>query len=238
MFSDILTHDDADRATAVVEALLAHGVRGALTGSLAIGAQLHARGGHSPRRPLNDIDLVVPDVAAIPESVADAFLLHHVHPFAPAGKILVQLIHPQRAVRVDLFRTVGGTLLRSRPLCGDTSPLDVVALEDLVARTTAYVYGRLSTRRAVEAKHAQSLDALSRVCDGLLLDEAWRDHRGEILASFPEALRAARRLLARDPELVTNGGYSAVVTPCPRCEDFGRFRRADPERIVGILGYW
>jgi hypothetical protein len=58
------------------------GVRCALTGGLAIAAQLGAHGRPVARRALNDIDLIVHEFSAIPESVTASFLLHHVHPDA------------------------------------------------------------------------------------------------------------------------------------------------------------
>jgi hypothetical protein len=238
LFDAILTDDDAFRATVVVNELLAHGFRGSLTGGLAIEAHLCARGQHPRRRPLNDVDFVVGSFASIPESVADRFLLHHVHPLAPEGKTLMQLIDPARAVRVDVFRAFGATLSRSGPLGGVTGSLDVVALEDLMARTTAHVYGRLRFGRAIDAKHVRTFLELSGLDSEPVLEEAWLDHREGLSESFGEVSSDSLRLLALHPELVTTEEHSPVVTPCERCQDHGRFRCAPPERIVEILGYW
>ncbi len=238
LFNAILSDDDAGRATSVVDALLACGFRGSLTGGLAIDAHLRARGQRPPRRPLNDLDFVVDSFASIPESIADRFLLHHIHPFAPEGKILMQVIDAERALRVDVFRSIGATLSRSGPLGVETGPLDVVTLEDLMARTTAHVYGRVRAGRTIDARYVRTFLDLRGLGSERVLDEAWQDHREDISASFAEASGDARRLLARHPELVTTGEYSAVVTPCERCRNHGRFRCAPPERIVEILGYW
>ncbi len=238
MFDAVLNDPDASRATAVVGELLALGFRGALTGGPAIAAHLRTRGGPARRRPLNDLDFVVDGFAAIPDAVADRFLLHHVHPFAAEGKTLVQLIDPERAVRVDLFRTIGRTLSRSGPLGTETGRLDVVSLEDLIARTTAHVYSRLRAGRTIDARYARTFLDLSGLGTESVLEEAWQDHREEISGSFAEASRHASRLLALHPELVANDEYSAVITPCDRCRNHGRFRCAPPGRIVEVLGYW
>jgi hypothetical protein len=238
LFEAILAGDDAARATFVVSELVAHGFHGSLTGSLAIEAHLRARGRAAGRRPLSDIDFVVERFTAIPESLADRFLLNHVHPFAPEGKTLVQLIDPERALRVDVFRAFGATVSRSGPLGIDTGPLEVVALEDLVARTTAYVYGHLRAGRAIDAKYARTFFELSNLGDTLALADAWQDHREHLSCSFNEASNGARRLLALHPEFVTTEEYSRVITRCERCQDHGRFRCAAPERAVEILGYW
>lgn len=67
-FASLLHHDEARRATEVVEAVLAHGLRCALTGGLPIDAQLRARGRLVEPRDLNDIDFVVESFVSIPES--------------------------------------------------------------------------------------------------------------------------------------------------------------------------
>ena len=77
VFNAILSDDEASRATSVVKALRTHGFRGALTGGVAIEAQLRARGRRSGRRLLNDLDFVVESFASIPESIADRFLALH-----------------------------------------------------------------------------------------------------------------------------------------------------------------
>src|SRR5262249_26166912 len=151
---------------------------------------------------------------------------------------LVQVIDPDRALRVDIFRARGGTLARSAPLGAETGSLEVVAFEDLVARTTAHVYGQLRTGRTIDAKHAHAFVTLSRLAAGPLIESAWQDHRDDLAGSFDQAVEAAHRLLARHPELVTSEVYSRAIVPCDRCRPHGRFRCAPPERVVEILGYW
>jgi hypothetical protein len=238
LFDVILSDQDASRATAVVDELLAHGFRGSLTGGLAVEAHLRVRGHQVRQRALNDVDFVVDSFASIPDSLADRFLLNHIHPFAPEGKTLIQLIDSARAVRIDVFRAVGATLLRSSPLGGSTGPLDVVGLEDLEARITAHVYGALHAGRRIEAKHLQTFFDLCGLGRELVLEQAWQDHCRDLPGSLREASSEARRLLALHPELVTSEPYSAVIRPCERCQDYGRFRCAPAERIVEILGYW
>jgi hypothetical protein len=116
VFATVLQQSDARRATEVLEAVLAHSLRCALTGGLAIDWQLGAHGRQVAPRPLNDIDLVVEGFASIPESLAGSFLLNHVHPCAAEGKTVLQLIDQTRMVRVDLFRAFGNTLSRAATL--------------------------------------------------------------------------------------------------------------------------
>jgi hypothetical protein len=89
------------------------GFRGRLTGSLATEAQLRLNGGPIGRHVLNDLGLVVDSFNAIPASLADRFLIHHIHPHAPEGKTLLQFVDKESALRVDFFRAFGTTLTRA-----------------------------------------------------------------------------------------------------------------------------
>jgi hypothetical protein len=238
VFSAFLRADDAGRASGLVEKLLASGFRAfALTGSLAVAAQLRTHGRPVRRGAVNDIDLVVDRFSAIPAALADRFLLNHIHPRAAEGKTLLQLIDQELAIRVDLFRAFGTTLSRAHVLDEETGPLPVLAVEDLVARTTAYVCGRLRRGLEIDAKHVQTLTRLADLGRPTALAEAWEDHRQDVPGVLQEAAQEAHQLLARHPELVVRDTYSTFVTACDQCQDYGPFRLAPSEMIIDILGY-
>jgi len=238
VFSALLKRDDARRASDVAERLLADGFRGALTGSLATEAQLRTHGRPIDRRALNDLDIVVDSFNAIPPSLADRFLVHHIHPDAPEGKTLLQLVDKESALRVDLFRAFGATLTRACVVDEQTGRLPVLAVEDLVARSTAHVCGRLRQGRPIDVKYVRAFTRLAGLGEPPELAAAWRDHRQELPGTLEEATREANELLLRCPGLLVRETYSTVVTACDQCRDHGPFRRAAPEVIVSILGYW
>lgn len=238
MFFAFLESDEARRASEVIEILIASGLRRcALTGGLAIEARLRAHGRPVCPRPLNDVDLVVEAFDAIPADLADRFLLNHIHPHAAEGKTLLQLVDRERALRIDLFRAFGATLSRASVLDEQTGPPAVLAVEDLVARTTALVCGRSQADREIDPKHVQAFRRLADLGDASQLAEAWEDHRQELPGSLEDAIAQTHRLLARRPDLVVSECYSAVVTACDRCQDVGPFRLARPEAVVDVLGY-
>jgi hypothetical protein len=177
VFVGLLNEKDARRATDTVEAILAHGVGCALAGGLAIAAQFRAQGRPIEWWELNDIDLVVHEFSAIPESVAASFLLHHVHSNAMEGRLLLQLVDAATAVRVDLFRTFGDTLTRASALGHETGRLPVLCVEDLMARTTALVRGSLARGQTVGAKHARAFTRLLGLGRPQQSAAAWHDHR-------------------------------------------------------------
>ena len=230
MFEGLLNDNDAHRASATVHAVLAHGVPCALTGGLAIAARLRAHGRLIERRDLNDIDLVVHGFDAIPESIATAFLLHHVHADAVEGKTLLQLIDEATAVRVDLFRAFVNTLTRAAALDDETGGLLVVSVEDLVARTTALVCGALQRRQAIDPKHARAFTRLLGLGRQPELAAAWNDHRQAVPGTLEDATREAIRLLHSHAELVVAEKYSAAVLPCDRCRTHGLFQPGPADR--------
>jgi hypothetical protein len=119
-----------------------------------------------------------------------------------------------------------------------TGPMRVLAVEDLVARLTAYVCGRLQRGLEIDPKHVRTFQRLRGLGRPGELAEAWEDHRQAVPGTLQEATRAALRLLAERPELVVSDQYSAVGTTCEQCQDYGPFRLAPPETIVDVLGYW
>lgn len=239
MFAEFLSTTDTYRVSLLMEKLSAYGFPGgALTGGLATELHLLARGRNTERRSLNDVDFVVGSFSSIPGSLAEGFLVHHIHPHAPEGKLLLQLIDREQALRIDLFGQFGATLTRTERLKGPTGPLTVISLEDLLARTTALIVGRLRRGKPIDPKHARAFRRLAGLAEPGRIDAAWRDHRQSELESFRQAAQRADQLLDDHPDLVIPERYSAEVSVCPECDDVGPFRRACPDIIVQLLGYW
>ncbi len=229
--------EDARRASDVLAAVLAHRLPCALTGGLALTAHLHARGRTVPPRPLHDLDIVVHSFDDIPASVADAFVLNHVHPDAPAGKTLLQLIDARNRLRVDIFRAYGNTLARV-VLLPETGTVPVVSLEDLRARMVAMLLTQLQRGLPVDRKHVTSYHALDGLGDPERLEVAWQDQRESLTGTFDNAVEVVAGLLQTRAELLVVEEYSREISACARCRTIGPFSPAPPEQIVDILGYW
>lgn len=200
--------------------------RWALTGGFAF--EIHAdRLGLQPSvRPLNDIDFVVSAFDSIPETLADEFLFRHVHPFDPPGKTLLQLVDPESALRIDVFRACGQTMRRAS---------GVVSLEDLVARAARLLLD-LADGVPVASKHAR--DYL-RFVDLVDAETAWQDHRKPTHPlTFREADRSIRELIRIHPGLLITPEYSNNTGEiCPRCVPTAAFQLADPNVVLSLLGY-
>lgn len=238
MFSALLHPEDARRTSEVVAAVVAHDLRCALAGGLAIAAQLRAHGRPAEPKRLGDIDFVVDGFETIPASIARSFLLNHVHPDAAEGKTLLQLIDESHAVRVDLFRAFGNTLRRAHVLDNETGALKVLSVEDLVARTTAMVCGTLRKGRQIDVKHVTAFGRLRGLGAEAGLAVAWNEHRQDVPGTLDDAVEETIRLLESHPELVVVEEYLPDIVACGRCRRHGAFQVAQPEKIVEILGYW
>src|ERR1700677_2602785 len=111
---DVFSTADHDRLKQTLRKLARHDFSGwALTGGLAVEMHLARRGGRTASRKLHDIDFIVSSFDQIPESVAEDFLLRHVHPSDPPGKTLLQCVDAETGVRVDAFRAYGAEMERA-----------------------------------------------------------------------------------------------------------------------------
>jgi hypothetical protein len=149
----------------------------------------------------------------------------------------MQLVDEPRAIRIDLFHALGSTLSRSVTLDDETGELKVLSVEDLVARTTALVCGRLRRGQSVDVKHATAFTRLLGLGRREQLEAAWNDHRQQVPGTLDAASREAASLLDAHPELIVVEEYSRDVSTCERCREHGPFQPAAPSRIIEILGY-
>ena len=149
----------------------------------------------------------------------------------------MQLVDEPRAIRIDLFHALGSTLSRAVTLDDGTGELNVVSVEDMVARTTSLVCGRLRRGQSIDVKHATAFTRLSGLGRPEQLAVAWNDHRQQVPGSLDAASREAARLLEGHPELVVVETYSRDASSCERCREHGAFRLAPSDRIVEILGH-
>src|SRR5262249_16322106 len=113
----------------------------------------------------------------------------------------------------------------------------VLSVEDLVARNTALVCGRLRRSLRIDIKHVRAFRRLRGLGEPAELAAAWRDHRQQGPGTLDEAAREAARLVETDPGLVVVERYSSDPVPCTSCRQHGPFRPAPSNKVVEVLGY-
>lgn len=223
----------------VLEKLQYYGLRNFdITGGLALDTHRLALEQSAPARPLNDIDLLVTDFAAVPVGLGTGFLANHVHPEAPAGKLVVQLVDADDALRIDIFSAYGSTRTRSMILDSPFGAISTVSIEDLASRAASLLMD-LARGERIARKHAVDFVWLAEKVDPDRIGLAWTDHRRP---NDPPSFQAARQriseLVRLHPELLVTPEYSKDVhSVCPKCRETGGWHRAPGWRIMSILGH-
>jgi hypothetical protein len=168
---------DTGRVQRVLQKLSHYGLRDFdLTGRLALETHARARGMSLMPRALNDIDLVVTDFATLPDSLVEGFLVRHVHPDSTAGRIVVQLVEPDEALRIDVFSAFGNSRARSTREIAYFGEVSVVPVEDLAARSGTLLMN-LGRGDQVARKHFEDFRVLASWADSERAHIAWLDHR-------------------------------------------------------------
>jgi hypothetical protein len=223
----------------VFRKLVRHDIRHwALTGGFAFEIHGVRMGLQSTTRQLNDLDFVAPSFNCIPETLPDDFLFRHVHPVDPPGKTMLQLIDPDPALRIDVFRACGQTMNRAVDLDLPFGRLRLVSLEDLVARAARLLLD-LAGGGPVVSKHARDYLRFVELADPAAMEAVWQDHRKPV---HPSAFSETKRVLQ---DLIRNHG-NLLITPehsknteevCPRSAPTAGFQLANPNVVLSLLGY-
>jgi len=239
MLQRFLSFADADRALCIFRKLARHDMRRlALTGGFAIEIHRLRRRCRPSIRSLNDIDFIADSFDSIPESLADDFLFRHIHPLDPPGRTMLQAIDRESALRIDVFRAYGGAMSRTSNLDLSTGPIQLISLEDLVARAARLALD-LAAGVPTPSKHVTDFQRLAELVDPAEMETVWRDHRkpGHPI-SFEETNRLLQRLIPVCQDLLITPEYSKDTEKvCPRCRTTSAFRFADPKLILSTLGY-
>jgi len=235
----ILSEQDAERASGTLRKLYGVGfTHCTLTGGIAIEAQIAGNGGVTTRRPLNDLDFLVESFDSIPRSICDGFLLRHVHPYAPPGKILLQAVDAGSRLRIDLFRTWGKEMERASEVELDGMTIRTISLADLAARKARLCW-EMVEGRSIAPKHARDLLRMSELRPPQEFQEAWQEHRFRHQPeSFVRAVEDVREMINSHPELLVPSVYSTnVEESCPRCHALPGLPLADAGAVLSLLGY-
>lgn len=210
----------------------------ALTGSLAI--EIHAlRLGLTPRiRPLNDLDFVAARFTDVSPSLTNYYHFRHVHANEIPGRLMVQLVDVQAKLRIDLFRSVPGTMSRLQRVTLPTGEARIVAVEDLVARM-ARICLDLADDVPVPAKHAEDFLRLSGVVAPAEIQLAWAVHRkSEHPPAYATVQDLLFELIPNRRDLLCVPEYSKDVGErCPKCIATPGFPLIDPSIMLSALGY-
>jgi hypothetical protein len=230
---------EAKRALKTFQRLSQHDTSGwALAGGLAV--EIHCLRGSLPAstRPLNDVDFVALAFDCIPETLAGDFLFRHVHPLDPPGKIILQLVDAETALRIDLFRAYGAIMTRTLSMEFPSGPIQLISGEDVLARAARLLLDLLGGVK-VPSKHANDYLRLEKLMQPSDVEAAWQDHRKpDHPVTFREANTLVRGLIATHGDLLITPDYSKDANQiCSRCVATAGFPLVDPHLVLSLLGY-
>jgi hypothetical protein len=215
------------RIARTLEKLAQHNIsRWALAGGLAI----ERRCGHSIERPVHDIDFIVASFEDIPTSLGDKYLLRHVHPDDPGGKMLMQCVDEETRIRVDVFRAYGGEM--------DRVQAGVVSLYDCAARAARLAWD-LAENVPVAPKFARDFLRLLELTEVKESEAVWQDHRKATNpVRFAEVAERLPQTIAARPDLLKVPAYSTDANAtCARCRGTRALPLSKPARMLALMGY-
>jgi hypothetical protein len=218
---------------------LRHGSDGlAIAGGIALAAQAVRLYGERIDRTFVDIDFVAPSLDTLYASLIEEFICPHVHGAAESGKTLAQFLHPDDAIRIDIFRAIGEAQSRATPFRIGTTWIGILSLEDQAARA-ASVCMKLTRGGSVVAKHFPDFLRLQQLVSPDRIDAVWQEYRREFEPpQFVEAASQIEAAARTHPERLVGAAFNRDVNAvCPNCAAWGSFRPAEPARIIRILGY-
>jgi hypothetical protein len=230
---------DASRLARTLRLLAMHDIsRWALTGGTAIELHLQQLGAASCLRPLNDIDFIADDFSSLPESLGRHLLLRHVHPHDGPGKTMLQGLAAETSVRIDVFRAYGNEMNRVQSMRIFDVDVQLVSIEDLVARHARLCCALLRGERLMP-KFARDFLRLAAVIKPERIEPVWREHRKlDDPTTFLNTLALVREAVATRTDLLVQPVYSTDVNEaCNRCEGTAAFALADPSQVLALLGY-
>jgi hypothetical protein len=174
----------------------------------------------------------------IPETLSEDVLFPHIHPFAPPGKTMLQLIDRDGTLRIDVFRTCGVTMQRAVEMDLPFGRMQIVSLEDLVA-IAARLLLDLAEGLPVASKHARDYLRFAELAGPEGMEAAWRDHRKPMHPmTFRETNTVLENLIPGHAGLLIAPQYSRDTSVvCPQCAATGAFELAGPKLVVSLLGY-
>ena len=151
---------------------------------------------------------------------------------------MLQFVDPDSALRVDIFRAYGGTPTRTMRMDFLSAAIQVVSLEDLMARTARLVLP-LGEGIPVMSKHARDFLDLVGLVDKAQVETVWQDHRNpNDPMSFQETVSLLHYLIPTHQNLLVTAEYSKDTKEvCPRCSPTLAFQLANPKVILSLLGY-
>lgn len=210
-----------------------------VTGSLAAAWHLLRKEKLRKKSAINDIDTVVEDLGCIRPSLSEDFLINHFHPSREKGRILLQLVDAENALRIDVFTPSSETLFkRLIDFKIGVAVCQAVSLEDILVKLLSIIYP-VAKGSHVESKYVKKFYLL---LDSANLEAAkliWQDYRKiNQPIDFSEAVGIIEKTIAANPHLLKTEEFRRDLDfECQWCVKSETFPLSPRPKIYEILGY-
>ncbi|HSX24985.1 MAG TPA: hypothetical protein VLG69_03390 [Candidatus Andersenbacteria bacterium] len=206
-----------------------------IVGGLAIRYHLKNAGIDYPKRPFNDIDIVVENIDVVHPDVIQSFLVYHFH--QKNDSFFFAFVDEATKTKVDIFddqQFPSHTI--EVPFGSET--VYVISKESQFAKTV-YDIQRISEERKVDPKQFSDTELLSRIVDMNVADELWQRIRDpKHPRSILDAIQRANMIRQQHPEWIQKSPFrKSEPYHCEECIESDTFPLDSMERIYNLLGY-
>ena len=237
-----LTSEDATRVEQTYRTLFTHldPAHVTLVGNPVITYHVHKRGGAVVPRDLDDLDIILSELAHLPPSISEDFLISHFHnhPNNPAhrNRFYVVLVNPDTKIKIDVFDRLPYTVDEADTITFGELTLQMRNLEDQLV-TSVLEASRILTGLKQENKKMTDIDAMNAVADHDRAERLW--HKKEINEherTLQETLTLTKIHTTAHPDLLYNKDRSTMKPyDCEVCTTHPDFPITPMDEIYNIL---
>lgn len=149
-----------------------------------------------PKRPLNDVDILIENKDVLLPSVTNDFLIYHYHPNQNYnGSYYIALVCPNTKTKIDFFDYSNKPDKVYRLKFGEYF-VDVQSAEDQLVNTVHQIQ-RISSRDKVDPKQISDLKLLNRISNKNISEKIWmkkhfKEHKIDLKKAIERGLKLAR----------------------------------------------
>lgn len=207
-----------------------------LVGGLAIRHHLIRHGISCPKRPFNDLDVMIKDPSEMKASISDEFLIYHYHPLRN-GSFYFVLVDPHTRGKIDVFDYDPPPAQPEVVQVAGYS-LHIRGVEDQFTKTL-FDLMRITARHRTDPKQFSDARQLMEIADLEKAQRLWVERYSDMYPfSIEEAISKAEEGRIKYPDRVFEHPYRrSEPYVCSDCEEVSSFPITPMDRIYNILGY-
>lgn len=240
-----LNSKDRERMRIFLVKFLKHVDRNKLVvcGGLAIRFNITQHGLTFPRRPFNDLDLLIESPNDIKPTITTDFMLYHYHPKNPSDPVepsyfFYAFVDSQSRLKADVFPYRWSAPGRFVWATFQGKPIKVVGIEDQLIQCL-YDVSRISPQLKVDPKQLDGVHTLMKIANVTLAEKIWKtNNHPSYVPILKEAIEKADALKVSHPQWWQEKPYRKPKPyKCSYCQSRSNYRIVEMIKIYKVLGY-